>query len=142
MKIIAYGSLMNQASLESMVNRPAPLSKIVIPGWRRAFDAAFDPYAFMNLKPAPDRVIEAAYFELDPAEAELFDEREEGSELVEVIPGHYAFVWPEPKCRELTVLWSYIDFCARAAAELGVNFDIDWPPDVEDDSANPRYPWT
>ena len=141
MKIIAYGALMNRSSLESVVARPAPLSKIIVSGWQRVFNAPFDGYAFLNLTPAADSIIEAAYFELDPTELELFAEREGGAELVEVAPGFHAFIWPESYCRELPALRSYIDVCSHAAGDLGIDFAIglDWPRAVIDDTKNPQY---
>ena len=141
MKIIAYGSLMNRSSLESVVGRPAPLSTIVVSGWKRVFNAAFDGYAFLNLRPAADSMIEAAHFELDSTELELFAEREEGAQLVEVVPGFHAFVWSETYCRELPVLRSYLDVCSHAAGGLGINFAVglDWPRTVVDDTKNPQY---
>jgi hypothetical protein len=141
MKIVAYGSLMNQASLESVVGLPAPLSKIIVPGWKRVFNAPFDRHAYLNIVPAVDTAIEAAYFELDPARRRRFDEREAGADLVEVIPGFYAFVWPEADCRQLPVLRSYLDACSQAAADLGIDFAVglDWPRTVVDDTKNPQY---
>jgi hypothetical protein len=140
-KFIAYGALMNRSSLESVVARPAPLRKIIVSGWKRVFNAPFDEYAFLNLTPAVDSVIEAGYFELDTAELELFAEREAGSQLVEVVPGFHAFVWPDAYCRELPVLRSYINVCSQAAGDLGINFaaGLDWPRDVVDDTENPQY---
>jgi hypothetical protein len=142
MKIIAYGSLMNRSSLESVVGRPAPLSKVVVPGWQRIFNAPFDPYAFLNIRPVLGSTIEAAYFELDPAELGLFAEREAGSELVAAVPGFHAFVWPESDCRELPVLRSYLDFCCDAAVQVGVSFtaSLVWPTTVVDDTDDPQYP--
>jgi hypothetical protein len=141
MKVVAYGSLMNRSSLESVVKRPAPLSKITVSGWKRIFNAPFDGYAFLNLKSIENGVIEAAYFELEPAEQQLFSEREAGADLVEVMPGFYAFVWPEGYCRELPTLRSYIDICSYAANELGVDFamGLDWPGTIVDDTKNPEY---
>jgi hypothetical protein len=141
MKIIAYGSLMNRSSLESVLCRPAPLSKITVSGWRRIFNAPFDGYAYLNLAASPGGTIEAAYFELDPADLGLFAEREAGAELVEVVPEFHAFVWPESDCRELPALRSYMEVCSRAAGDLGINFaaGLDWPQAVVDDTENPQY---
>ena len=50
MNIIAYGSLMNQFSLEATLGRPAKLTKITIPGYSRIFNAPFDGHAFLNLQ--------------------------------------------------------------------------------------------
>ena len=93
------------------------------------------------MRPAPGAIVEAAYFELDPAELGLFDEREAGSELIEVIPAYFAFVWPTACCRELPVLRSYIDVCRRGADEVGIDFatGTDWPAVVVDDTADPVY---
>lgn len=141
MKIVAYGSLMSRSSLESVVRRPSSFGKIIIPGWKRVFNAPFDGYAFLNLQPTPDCKIEAVYFELDPTELQLFDVREAGAELVEVVPGFYAFVWPDDYCRDLPALRSYIDICSQAARELGIDFTVglDWPETVVDDTENPEY---
>jgi hypothetical protein len=141
MKVIVYGSLMNRTSLESVLQRPALLSKIAVAGWKRVFNAPFDGYSFLNLRPAENDAIEAAYFELDPSEQQLFAEREAGADLIEVVPGFYAFIWPEEYCRDLPALQSYIDICSRAAGELGVDFasGVDWPEVIIDDKKNPEY---
>jgi len=141
MKIIVYGSLMNRSSLESVVGRLAPLSKIIVSGWKRVFNAPFDGYAFLNLTPAAESMIEAVYFELDSTELELFSEREAGAQIVEIVPGFYAFVWPESYCRELPALQSYMDICLLAAGDLGIDFTVglDWPGTIVDDTKNPQY---
>ena len=72
---------MNRSSLESTLGRSAPLATMAFPGWRRVFNAPFDDYSYLNLRPVPGAITEAAYFELDAAELGLFDEREAGSEL-------------------------------------------------------------
>lgn len=142
MKIVGYGSLLSRASLESTLRRPAPLTKTAVTGWRRVFNAEFGAYSFANLRRDPGAVIEAAFFELDPAEVGLFADREEGSELAEVAPGYFAFVWPDGRCRDLPVLRSYIDVCRRGAEETGVDIELGtvWPEIVVDDSAAPAYP--
>jgi hypothetical protein len=141
MNIVAYGSLMKQSGLESVLRRSAPLSKITITGWKRIFNAPFDDYAFLNLQRAPGVEIEAAYFELEPAELELFAEREAGAELVEVKAGFFAFVWPQDYCRDLPTLRSYIHVCSDGANELGIDFMVgmDWPQTVVDDAHDPIY---
>lgn len=133
---------MKQSSLESAVQRPALLRKITVTGWKRVFNAPFDDYAFLNLQRAPGVEIEAAYFELEPAEVELFAEREAGAELVEVKAGFFAFVWPQDYCRDLPALRSYIDVCSEGASELGIDFTVgtDWPQTVVDDTRDPIYP--
>jgi len=139
--IVAYGSLMHRPSLESTLRRPASLTRMSLPGWRRVFNAPFDGYSYLNLRPASGAIVEAAYFELDSAELGLFDEREAGSELVEVIPACFAFVWPMAYCRELPVLRSYIDVCRRGADKIGIDFinGTDWPGVILDDSVDPIY---
>jgi len=141
--IVAYGSLMHRGSLTGTLGRPATLTKVTIPGWRRVFNAAFpDGFAYLNLWPAPGGQIDAAYFTLDAAELALFAEREEGANLTEVAPGYHAFVWPRERCRLLPVLCSYIDICRRGAAELGISLSAGttWPASVHDDTAAPLYP--
>jgi hypothetical protein len=141
--IVAYGSLMHRASLEATLRRPATLTKVTIPGWRRVFDAAFpDGFAYLNLRPAVSSQIQAAYFTLAAAELSLFAEREEGAALTEVAGGYHAFVWPRERCRDLPVLCSYIDICRRGAAELGISLSAGttWPATVRNDSAAPLYP--
>lgn len=141
MKLIAYGSLMNQLSLERTLGRSAQLSKISLPGWRRVFNAPFDGYAFLNLERAKGIAIEAAYFKLEKRELILFAEREAGSELLEVKPGYYAFVWPRDYCRNLPALESYITLCKAASVELGIDFSagLSMPPTVINDLHNPIY---
>jgi hypothetical protein len=141
--IVAYGALMQRHSLEATLGRPATLTKITIPGWRRVFDAAFpDGLSYLNLRADPGGRIEAAYFTLDAVELGLFAEREEGADLTEVLPGYHAFIWPRSRCRELPVPCSYIDICRRGAAELGISLaaGIAWPAALHDDSAAPLYP--
>jgi hypothetical protein len=139
--IVAYGSLMCRESLESTLGRPVALTKITVPGWRRVFNAAFDEYAYLNLRRDLGADIEAAYFELDDAELPFFAEREAGSELTEVARGYLAFVWPAEHCRELPVLRSYPDICRLGADELGLRLEAgtDWPRIVVDDAGNPAY---
>jgi hypothetical protein len=141
--IVAYGSLMHRQSLEATLGRPATLTRITIPGWRRVFDAACsDGFSYLNLRAALSSQVDAAHFTLTPAELRLFAEREEGSDLIEVLPGYHAFVWPRERCRDLPVLCSYIDICRRGAAELGISLSAgtSWPSALYDDSAAPLYP--
>src|SRR5581483_11787249 len=119
------------------------LTRVTIPGWRRVFNAAFpDGLSYLNLVPALSSQVEAAWFRLAPDELALFAEREAGSDLTEVIPGYHAFTWPASRCRELPVLRSYLDVCARGAAELGLDLATGtaWPATVHDDSGRPLYP--
>jgi hypothetical protein len=140
--VVAYGSLMHRHSLEATLARPAPLTKITIPGWRRVFDAAFpDGFAYLNLRADPGSQLEAAYFTLEAAELRRFAQREEGADLVEVLTGYHAFVWPRERCRDLPVLCSYIDICRRGAAQLDVSLSgTSWPSMIHDDAAAPLYP--
>jgi hypothetical protein len=140
--VVAYGSLMHQPSLEATLRRPAQLNKVTVPGWRRVFDAAFpDGLAYLNLRPAPGSQVQAAWFTVSESELRLFADREAGSNLVEVLPGFHAFVWPEACCRELPVLSSYIDICHRGAKALGIDLGqgTTWPAAIRDDSASPAY---
>jgi hypothetical protein len=142
MNVVAYGSLMYRPSLEATLRRPAALTRITIPGWRRVFNASFpDGLCYLNIAPALSSQMEAAYFTAEPAELALFADREAGSQLVEVLPGYHAFVWPRQAWRELPVLRSYLDVCRRGAADLGINLDLGttWPAAVRDDSARPGY---
>jgi hypothetical protein len=141
MNIIAYGSLMNQSSLERTLKRPALLTKTTISGWKRVFNAPFDNYAFLNISREPGMTIEAGSFELNPSELTLFTEREAGSVLAEALPGYFAFVWPDDYCQSLPVLLSYINVCANGAQELGINFTLGlvWPCSVINDTNNPAY---
>jgi len=106
----------------------------------RQFSCGSPSLPYLNLRPVPGAILEAGYFELDAAELEVFDEREAGSELVEVMSAYFAF-WSMAYCRELPVLRSYIDVCRRGADELGIDFTVgtDWPEVVVDDTANPIY---
>jgi len=142
MKIIAYGSLMNQASLESTLGRPAQLQTIGVPGYRRVFNAPFDGFAFLNLQRVPGSSLDAAWFELSEAETAKFAEREARSELLELVPGCYAFVWPNRLTRDLPVLQSYINVCRTGATALGINFakGLTAPTSVIDDVRSPLYP--
>ena len=122
MKIIAYGSLMNSDSLAASLGRPAHLTKITVHGYSRVFNAPFDGYAFLNLKPTPEESIEAAYFELQRPELAHFAVREAGAEIIEIIPNFYAFIWSLSLAPEIPVLQSYINFCDSAARAMGINF--------------------
>lgn len=142
MKIVAYGSLMNQNSLEKTLQRSAQLITVTVPNVQRVFNAPFGDYAFLNLAFVEDNSIEAAYFELDKEEIEKFNQRERGSELVEVMAGMYAFVWPKAYCKDLPVLQSYIDFCQTGCRELNINFwpGTQQPQVIFDDAKKPLYP--
>jgi hypothetical protein len=142
MNVVAYGSLMCRVSLEATLGRPAALTRVTVPGWRRAFNAAFpDGLAYLNLVPALSSQVEAACFTLAPAELPLFAEREAGSVLSEVMPGYHAFTWPASRCRELPVPRSYLDVCRRGAAELGIDLaaGTSWPATIHDDCGHPLY---
>jgi hypothetical protein len=142
MNVVAYGSLMHRPSLEGTLRRPAALTPITVPGWRRVFNAPFpDGLSYLNIQPALSSQLAAAYFTVDVAELPLFAAREAGSELVEVVAGYHAFVWPPDKCRELPVLRSYLDVCRRGAAGLGVDLGLGttWPAVVRDDAVSPLY---
>ncbi|MDB5179153.1 MAG: hypothetical protein JWN01_1096 [Patescibacteria group bacterium] len=141
MNIIVYGSLMKQASLEATLGRTAVLTKVTVPGYNRVFNAPFDNYAFLNLQFAVDAYIEAAYFELKPAEIANFGEREAGSELVEVKPGFFAFIWPADYVAELPVLQSYVNFCEEGASVLGIDMRQGFitPQTIVDDTLKPLY---
>ncbi len=121
MKIITYGSLLNLFSLEKSLKRKSFLKKIIVPGVERIFNAPFGDYSFLNLRQSFTSQIEAAYFEIEKKELKKFRKREEGSKMKEIIPGYFAFIWPENKCEELPVLQSYINFCVAGADELGVD---------------------
>jgi hypothetical protein len=140
MKIIAYGSLMNQTSLERTLDRPARLSRTVVSGYERIFNAPFGDYGFLNLRQNMNASIEAAYFELEAGELDKFAEREKGSSLIEVTPGYFAFIWDRP-VDGLPVLKSYIDVCLVGARQLTISF---WPGMVKpalilDDRNDPIY---
>lgn len=120
MKIMAYGSLMNQNSLEKTLSRSVKLTKIIVPGYGRVFDAPFGKYAYLNLRESPGRM-EAALFEMEERELIKFDEREAGSKLIEIMPGILTFIWPDAYCRRLPVLRDYIDICAAGASRLSVD---------------------
>lgn len=141
MNIIAYGSLMNKTSLEKTLKRPAELYKIVIPGYSRIFNAPFGSYSFLNLLADPKATIEGAYFTLRESEIKLFADREAGSNLVEILPNYYAFIWPTDYCKTLPVLRSYLSACQKGAQDLGVNFKtgLRAPDEIVDDSAEPLY---
>lgn len=141
MKIIAYGSLLNKSSLEATLGRRVVLKRIVVPGYKRVFNAPFGGYAFMNLEKSPGSQIEAAYFEVDWTELVKFSEREAGSKLLEILPGYWAFMWPRSQCRKLPVLQSYIEFCLEGCRLLNVSL---WsgtkkPDLIIDDSQNSLY---
>lgn len=141
MNIIAYGSLLNKQSLETTLQRKTKLNKIIIPRYERIFNAPFGEYSFLNLQKNKTSFIETAYFVLKENEIEKFKEREAGSDLVEVLPTYFAFIWPEQYCNTLPVLQSYIDVWAKGAEQLKIDI---WkntikPVVIEDDRKNPRY---
>ena len=141
MTILAYGSLMNQKSLEKTLQRKTQLTPITVPNTQRRFNAPFGDYAFLNIGFDDNCSIEAAYFELGSNEVGKFAEREEGAELIEVLPSMYAFIWPVEYCQELPVLQSYIDVCTSGCRELGISFwpGTNMPEKIIDDSSRPLY---
>lgn len=141
MNVIAYGSLMNQRSLEGTLNRRAELTPVTIEGYARVFNAPFDNYAFLNLRRTDNSRIECAYFEIEPIELTKFSVREAGSELVELTSGLYAFMWPGDKAEDLPVLMSYINVCQEASRQLELDFikGTVWPNILEDDRMKPKY---
>lgn len=141
MKVLAYGSLQNKRSLEATLNRRASYGIVEVKGYQRVFNAPFGDYAFLNLQPNSESTFECAYFEIDESELYKFDVREAGSILTEVMPGYYAFIWPEVNCKELPVLQSYIDICENGAKDQDVNL---WqgtisPEKVINDLLEPMY---
>ncbi len=141
MNIIAYGSLLNKKSLEKTLARRTDLYKIIIPGVKRIFNAPFGEYSYLNLQMSKGSTIETAYFTLQRSEINKFAKREAGSELTELLPGYYAFIWPNKLCKELPVLQSYIDICKVGAENLDVDF---WkntirPVEIIDDRNNAQY---
>lgn len=141
MKVLAYGSLQNRQSLEATLNRRASYGTVEVKGYQRVFNAPFGDYAFLNLQPNSESTFKCAYFEIDENELYKFDVREAGSTLTEVMPGYYAFIWPEGNCKELPVLQSYIDVCEKGAVKLGVKL---WqgtmsPKEIMNDLLEPIY---
>jgi hypothetical protein len=141
MNIIAYGSLMNKKSLEKTLKRKIQLSKVILTGYERIFNAPFGEYAFLNLQKNKNNSIEVAYFIIKENELKKFAKREEGSELIEVTDNYFAFIWPSNKCKELPVLQSYLDVCEKGAEELEINI---WkgaimPFKIINDKSNPFY---
>ncbi len=141
MNIIAYGSLLNKQSLETTLQRKTKLNKIILPDYERIFNAPFGEYSFLNLQKNKTSYIETAYFVLKENEIAKFKEREAGSDLIEVLPMYFAFIWPEQYCKILPVLQSYIDICEKGAEQLKIDIwrNIIKPDVIEDDRRNPRY---
>jgi gamma-glutamylcyclotransferase (GGCT)/AIG2-like uncharacterized protein YtfP len=142
MKILAYGSLMNSSSLERLLDRKATLKPLTVIGYARIFNVPFFGYAYLNLTKQPGLVLEGAYFEIDDPELEKFAEREAGSDLIEVVPGIFAFIWTESLIEECPVLQTYIDFVSNSATQLGLNIQKGWikPKIIIDDRQIPKYP--
>lgn len=141
MKIIAYGSLMNKKSLFKTLSKKVKIKKIDIQNFERVFNAPFGDFAYLNLRAKTGGKIEACYFEIGKKDLSEFLKREEGSNLVEIMPGFFAFVWPKEKCAKLPVLLSYIKTCEAGAKNLGIDF---WsgttrPKKIVNDLANPLY---
>ena len=122
MKIIAYGSLQNKASLEATLGRPVWYEVITIEGYQKVFNAPFGDYAFLNLHENQGSSFNCLYFEIESSELTKFAEREAGSNLIEIMPGYWAFVWPTVYCRALPVLQSYISICEIAARQNNLDF--------------------
>ncbi len=142
MNIIAYGSLLKKSSLEKTLQREATLQRTTLPGFRRIFNAPFDDYAFLNIEKSSRTSIDVAFFTLNKKELAKFAERESGSDVIECLPGYYAFVWPQISCKELPVLQSYIDVCEAGAQEVGIDLwkGIKKPKVIINDRENPLYP--
>ena len=141
-KVLAYGSLMQLESLVRSLGRPAELTPLTVIGYARTYNSPFSGLGYLNLVARTGSRIEAAYFELSGSELALFAEREAGSDLIEVTPGLFAFVWPPQLCEELPVPMSYIAFCALGAIQLGISLISGWlmPRTVMYDIPNPLYP--
>jgi hypothetical protein len=141
MKIIAYGSLLYKPSLERSLGRNATLMPLILPGYKRVFNAPFDGYSYTNIVPLPTTAIEAAYFQISRSELARFALREAGSDLMEVLPSYYAFIWPTSLCLELSVPQSYLDVCLSGAEQLGLDFWVGTtrPSVVEADRQSPVY---
>lgn len=122
MKIIAYGSLLNVKSMAITFEELKTLRKINLPGFGRIFNAPFGQYSYLNLREGKNLQIEAAYFEVDNNQLKILKKREAGAELVEVMPGFFAFIWRGKYCKKKPVLASYIKVCEDGAQNLGVNF--------------------
>lgn len=142
MRVLGYGSLMNQQSLDRLLGRHAELHRVVVHGYARIFNAPFSGYAYLNLLAKSNSVIEAVSFEIEEAELQKFSEREAGSDLIELTPGLMGFVWPASATQELEVLQSYIDFCEDAANGMNVDLSIGLvrPAAILNDRKNPKYP--
>lgn len=141
MKIIAYGSLLNEQSLGKTLKRSADIKKIYIPNYRRVFNAPFGKYSYLNLAYKQKSILEAAYFYVADNELDLFLDREAGSQLKEILQGFFAFFWPDINCRTLPVLRSYIKICEDGAKSLGIDF---WqgtitPKEIIEDGSKPLY---
>jgi hypothetical protein len=96
MKIIAYGSLMKQNSLETTLRRPAKLNKTTVAV-----------------------TIESAWFEASSSEAQFFAEREVGSELIEITPVFLRLCLAAEQLLESSGSGSYIDFCQQGQTRRG-----------------------
>jgi hypothetical protein len=141
MKIVTYGSLQNKASLEATLSRPVSYGVITIEGYQKIFNAPFGDYAFLNLQKNQSSSFSCLYFEIEPNELTKFAKREAGSDLVEIMPGYRAFIWPTNYCRNLPVLRSYIQLCELAAKQNKLDF---WqgtvlPSEVINDAQKPLY---
>lgn len=141
MKIIAYGSLQNKESLQATLERPVSYEAIEVRGYQKVFNAPFGGYAFLNLEEKQNSSFQCLYFEIQPDELSKFDEREAGSELIEIMPGYWAFVWPTNYCRNLPVLKSYIEVCQDAAQQNKFDFwqGTQQPKEILDDKTRPLY---
>ncbi len=132
---------MNLKSLEKTLKRKVSLKKTSILGYQRVFNAPFGPYAFLNLEKKKGAIIDAAYFEISETELLLFTKREEGSKLIEVRRGYFAFIWPSGQCKVLPVVQSYLDVCLDGAKRLNIDF---WkntikPITIINDRDDPKY---
>lgn len=141
MKIVAYGSLQNKVSLEATLGRPVSYDVITVEGYQKVFNAPFGDYAFLNLQKNVESSFDCLYFDIDPTELDKFAVREAGSELVEIMPSYWAFIWPSDYCRDLPVLKSYIDVCEVAAKqnELYLWQGAVLPCEVINDTQKPLY---
>ncbi|GEM_PF-2470542 len=141
MNIVAYGSLMNQASLNTTLQRPTLLTKLVVPGVARIFNAPFGEFNYLNLETDVASSIEAAYFTITQSELTKFAERESGSIVIEIMSGYFVFIWPSKSPRTLPVPRSYIDLCRSGAKDLNINFDrgLIIPRNIFDDQLEPVY---
>ena len=149
-KIIAYGSLLNQASLTKTVPEARNMFPVKVFGLQRVFNLAsryrYDetqqvPICVLNAEPAdPEQCMNGSCFEMDNVSLKNLLQRESGYEFCEISAHHYhdeqhtfqAYFFraenfePYQYVSNSTVQKHYLDLCLAGSKVFGKEFVEDF----------------